>query len=83
MSGRGCAGYLRGLVGGVIVDNKQLPVLTEGEAGLGLCEQGIEAGAEGLGFIARRHDDGEPQLRLRVCFGIVCRWLRFFHRFVL
>ncbi len=61
MSGCGGLGDLRGLVGGVVVDEDQLPLQAEGEAGLGLGEQGIEAGGEGCCFVARGHDDGEAQ----------------------
>ncbi len=50
-----------GAVGGAVVHQDQLPVLSEFEARLRLPEQRFEARRKRLGLIACRHDDGKLQ----------------------
>lgn len=66
--GGGLSGDVAGAVGGGVIDQNQLPLAAEGEAGFGLGEEGFEAGGEVGFFVAGGEDDGELE-EGRVVFG--------------
>jgi hypothetical protein len=83
--GRGLGDFL-GAIAGVIIDDDQFPLGAEGKAAFRLGEERVEAGAQRSRFVAGRHDDGKPQLRLRGIRDIVIlasHIPRHGHRFVL
>ena len=78
-------GDLASAVAGVVVDDYEFPLDAEEESGLGLGEQGLEAHAEGSGFVARGDDDGEAHLSGGGggAIGLGYYILRIVHSFVL
>ena len=46
-------------VAGVVVDDEDLPLLAQREAGFGLGDEGGKAGRERAGLVAGRDDNGE------------------------
>ena len=63
-AGGGLGGDVAGSVGGVVVDDDQLPLLSERETGFGLGQQGGEAGGKGALLVAGGDDDGEFEVGL-------------------
>lgn len=55
-------GDLAGVVGRVVVNYDEFPLLAKGEAGLGLSDERFQAGAEGSCFVSGWNDDREPDL---------------------
>jgi hypothetical protein len=64
VSGGGFGSDLAGLVGGVVVDDDQFPLLAEDEAGFGLAQQRGETVGQGALFVAGRDDDRDLEIVL-------------------